>query len=136
MRLGLDVAQHHLEWDEVLRRVEFAEREGFDGVWVFDHFKPLYGESSGPCLEAWTLLSALAARTQRLRLGALVTGNTYRHPSILASEAVTVDHVSNGRLELGIGAGWFEQEHRELGVAFPSRRERLGRLDEAAQVMR
>ena len=136
MRLGLDVAQHHLDLNEVTRRVDFAEEAGFDGVWVFDHFKPLYGESSGPCLEAWTLLSALAARTERVRLGALVTGNTYRHPSILATEAVTIDHVSNGRLELGIGAGWFEQEHRELGVAFPSRRERLERLEEAVQVVR
>ena len=114
MRLGLDVAQHHLEWDELLRRVRFAEEAGFDGAWVFDHFQALYGARRGPCMEAWTLLAALAASTERIRLGALVTGVTYRHPSILATEAVTVDQVSNGRLEMSLGAAWMEDEHREL----------------------
>ena len=138
MRFGLDVAQHWLEWDEILRRVRFAEEAGFDGAWVFDHFKPNYadpstGERNGPCMEAWTLLAALAAATERIRLGALVTGVTYRHPSILATEAVTVDQVSRGRLELGIGAAWHEAEHRELGVAFPPRKERYERLEEAVQ---
>ena len=108
MRLGLDVAQHHLEWDEVLKRVRFAEEAGFDGAWVFDHFKALYGGREGPCMEAWTLLAALAASTERIRLGALVTGVTYRHPSILATEAVTVDNVSGGRLEMSLGAAWME----------------------------
>jgi len=141
MRLGLDVAQHQLEWPEILQRVRFAEDAGFDGAWVFDHFKPNYpnartGELDGPCLESWTLLAALAAFTTRIRLGTLVTGMTYRLPSILATEAVTVDHVSNGRLELGIGAAWFEAEHRELGVPFPPRRERLERLEEGAQVIK
>ena len=140
MRFGLDVAQHWLEWDEILRRVRFAEEAGFDGAWVFDHFKPNYadpstGERNGPCMEAWTLLAALAATTERIRLGALVTGVTYRHPSILATEAVTVDQVSRGRLELGIGAAWHEAEHRELGVPFPPRKERYERLEEAVQVI-
>jgi F420-dependent oxidoreductase-like protein len=141
MRWGLDVAQHQLEWPEIVRRVRFAEDTGFDGAWVFDHFKPNYpdaktGELVGPCLEGWTLLAALAASTTRIRLGALVTGVTYRYPSILAAEAVTVDHASNGRLEFGIGAGWFEQEHRELGLPFPPRGERIARLEEAVQVIR
>jgi F420-dependent oxidoreductase-like protein len=141
MRWGLDVAQHRLEWPEIVRRVRFAEDAGFDGAWVFDHFKPNYpdaktGELLGPCLEGWTLLAALAASTTHIRLGTLVTGVTYRHPSILATEAVTVDHVSNGRLEIGIGAAWFEQEHRELGVPFPPRGERVGWLEEAVQVIR
>jgi alkanesulfonate monooxygenase SsuD/methylene tetrahydromethanopterin reductase-like flavin-dependent oxidoreductase (luciferase family) len=109
MRFGLDVAQHQLTWPELLERVRFAEEAGFDGAWIFDHFKPLYGDPTGPCMEAWTLLAALAASTERIRLGALVTGVTYRHPSILAAESVTVDHVSNGRLEIGMGAAWFEQ---------------------------
>ena len=124
MRFGLDVSQHQLTWDEILSRARFAEAAGFDGVWVFDHFKPLYADPKGPCFEAWTLLAALAAATERIRLGALVTGVTYRHPSILTAEAVTVDHVSGGRLELAIGAAWFEQEHRELGVEFPADGER------------
>src|ERR687896_382178 len=114
MKLGIDLSQHQLTWDELHSRVRFAEGACFESAWVFDHFKPLYAAPNGPCLEGWTLLAALAATTDRIRLGALVTGVTYRHPSVLAAEAVTVDHVSNGRLEFGIGAAWFEQEHNEL----------------------
>ncbi|MCA1692754.1 MAG: TIGR03560 family F420-dependent LLM class oxidoreductase [Actinobacteria bacterium] len=135
MRIGIDVSQHQLSWDELLARVHFAEDAGFDGAWVFDHFKVLYGPSDGPCFEAWTLLAALAAATSRIRLGPLVTGVTYRHPSILATEVVTVDHVSGGRVELAIGAAWFGQEHEELGLDFPRPGERMDRLDEALQVM-
>lgn len=136
MRLGIDVSQHQLTWQELSERVQFAEEAGFDGAWVFDHFKPLYGDPGGPCLEGWTLLAALAAQTSRIRLGALVTGVTYRHPSVLAAEAVTVDHVSDGRLEFGIGAAWFEGEHRALGIPFPSNGERARRLEEALQTIR
>lgn len=136
MRFGLDVAQHQLEWDEILSRVRYAEEVGFDGVWVFDHFSALYGDPSGPCLEGWTLLAALGAATSRIRLGTLVTGMTYRHPSLLATEAVTVDHVSGGRLELAVGAAWNEGEHRALGFAFPRVRERAERLEEGVQVLR
>ena len=136
MRLGLDVSQHQLSWDELLERVRFAEDAGFDGAWVFDHFKPLYGDRSGPCFEAWTALAALAAATSTIRLGALVTGVTYRHPSILATEAATVDHVSGGRLEMSLGAAWFEGEHRELGIPFPPPAERARRLEEAVTVIR
>ncbi|HEX2295007.1 MAG TPA: LLM class flavin-dependent oxidoreductase, partial [Actinomycetota bacterium] len=124
MKIGVDCSQHQLSWDDLLDRVRFAEELGFDGAWVFDHFKALYGDPTGPCLESWTLLSALGAATSRIRLGSLVTGVTYRHPSMLAMEAVTVDHVSNGRLELSLGAAWFEQEHRELGFDFPPPAER------------
>jgi F420-dependent oxidoreductase-like protein len=136
VRLGLDVSQHQLEWPEILRRARFAEDAGFDGVWVFDHFTPLYGDPSGPCMEGWTLLAALAASTERVRLGTLVTGMTYRWPSILAAEAVTVDHVSAGRLELAVGAAWHEGEHRALGVPFPSGRERAERLEEGIEILR
>jgi len=136
MKLGLDVAQHQLTWDELLARVRFAEAAGFDGAWVFDHFRALYGDPDGPCLEGWTLLAALGASTQRIRLGTLVTGITYRHPSLLATEAVTVDHVSGGRLEFAVGAAWQEQEHHALGFDFPSVRERSERLEEAVRVMR
>ncbi len=136
MRIGIDLAQHHLGWDELVERVRFAEDAGFDGAWVFDHFTPLYGASTGPCLEAYTLLAALAARTSRIRLGALVTGITYRHPSLLATEAVTVDHVSGGRLELGIGAAWLRDEHAQLGIPFPPTAERVDRLEEAIGVVK
>ncbi|HVL32720.1 MAG TPA: TIGR03560 family F420-dependent LLM class oxidoreductase [Actinomycetota bacterium] len=136
MRFGLDVSQHQLAWSDIVARARFAEDADFDGIWVFDHFKALYADPKGPCLEGWTLLAALAAVTDRVRLGALVTGMTYRHPSVLAAEAVTVDHVSNGRLELGLGASWFQREHDELGIEFPATPERIERLDEGVQVMR
>jgi F420-dependent oxidoreductase-like protein len=136
MRIGLDLAQHQLRWPELVDRAQFAEQAGFDGIWVFDHFKPLYGDPKGPCMEAWTLLAALAAITTRIRLGALVTGITYRHPSILATEAITVDQISNGRLEIGLGAAWHQPEHEELGIAFPSIKERAEQLEEGVQVMR
>lgn len=136
MRLGIDVSQHQLTWDQLLDRVRFAEAAGFEGAWVFDHFKPLYGDPNGPCLEGWTLLAGLAAHTSRIRLGALVTGVTYRHPSVLAAEAVTVDHISGGRLEFGIGAAWFQGEHRALGIPFPPAGERARRLEEALHLTR
>ncbi|HEX2274364.1 MAG TPA: TIGR03560 family F420-dependent LLM class oxidoreductase [Acidimicrobiales bacterium] len=136
MRVGIDLAQHQLGWDELVARARFAEELAFDGAWVFDHFKPLYGDPGGPCFEAYTLLGALAAATSRIRLGALVTGVTYRHPSLLATEAVTVDHVSGGRLELSLGAAWYGDEHRELGIPFPPTGERVERLEEALLVVK
>src|SRR5256885_13351347 len=136
MRIGLDTAQHQLLWRKWVDGVQFAESAGFDGAWVFDHFTPLYGDPKGPCLEGWTSLAGLAAVTSRIRLGVLVTGITYRHPSILATEAITVDHISNGRLELGLGAAWHQPEHEELGIPFPPLKERAERLEEGVQVMR
>lgn len=136
MDYGLDIAQHQLSWAELLRRAHLAEDAGLTGVWVFDHFTALYGDPEGPCLEGWTLLAALAAATDRVRVGALVTGATYRHPSLLATEAVTVDHVSDGRLELAIGAAWHEGEHRALGFDFPDVPSRVRRLEETVEVLR
>ena len=136
MRIDLETSQHHLEWDELTSRVRFAEDAGFEGVWVFDHFKPLYGNPKGPCFEGWSLLAALAAMTTRIRIGPLVTGVTYRHPSVLAAQAVTVDHVSGGRLELAIGAAWHDEEHRELGIDFPATRDRIGRLEDAVKIFK
>src|ERR1700724_1405399 len=136
MRVGLDVAQHQLLWPELVERVQFAEARGFDGAWVFDHSTPLYGDPNGPCLEAWTLLAGLAALTSRIRLGVLVTGITYRHPSILATQAITVDHISNGRLEIGIGTAWHQPEHEALGIPFPPIKERAERLEEGVQAIR
>lgn len=135
MIFGVDVSQHQLTWDELLSRTQLAEEAGFESAWVFDHFTPLYGDPGGPCMEAYTLLAGLAASTSRIRLGALVTGVTYRHPSNLATEVVTVDHISGGRVNLGIGAAWHEGEHRRLGLDFPPPRERAERLEEALQVV-
>jgi F420-dependent oxidoreductase-like protein len=135
MRFGLDVAQQRMPWDEVVSRVRFAEDLGFDGAWGFDHFKPMYGEGPGEAFEGMTTLAALAGQTSRIRLGILVTGVTYRHPSVLAAQAVTVDHASHGRLELSLGAAWFDQEHQELGIPFPSTGERFDLLEDALEIM-
>jgi alkanesulfonate monooxygenase SsuD/methylene tetrahydromethanopterin reductase-like flavin-dependent oxidoreductase (luciferase family) len=134
VRFGLDVAQQRLEFSEVVDRVIFGEELGFDGAWGFDHFRPMYGQGPGNCFEGMTTLAALAGHTSRIRLGLLVAGVTYRHPSILAAEAVTIDHASNGRLELGIGAAWYEREHRQLGVDFPPVGERFDRLEDQLEI--
>jgi F420-dependent oxidoreductase-like protein len=135
MRFGLDVAQQRMTWDELVRRVRLAEELGFDGVWGFDHFEPMYGEGPGETFEGMTTLAALAGLTSRVRLGLLVTGVTYRHPSVLAAQAVTVDHASHGRLELALGAAWFEQEHRELGIPFPPTAERFDLLEDELEIV-
>jgi F420-dependent oxidoreductase-like protein len=135
MRFGLDVAQQRMSWDELLRRVRLAEDFGFDGVWGFDHFQPMYGDGPGETFEGMTTLAALAAATSRIRLGLLVTGVTYRHPSVLAAQALTIDHASHGRLELSLGAAWYDKEHTELGIPFPSTSERFDLLEDALEIV-
>jgi len=105
-------------------------------AWLFDHFMPLGNDPTGPCLEGWTLLSAYAALTKRLRIGLMVTGNTYRHPAVLANMAATVDVISNGRLDFGIGAGWNELEHTAYGIPLYEPGERIKRMGEACEVFR
>src|SRR5262249_30473488 len=114
-------------WPDLLAGASRAESTGWDGVWVADHFMPNAEDTSSPVQECWTLLAGLAAAVPRVRLGALVAGNTYRHPPILAKEAVTVDHISGGRAVLGIGAGWQENEHVAYGIEFSTVRGRLER---------
>ena len=111
MRFGLDVAQQRVSWDALVQRVRFAEDLGFDGAWGFDHFQPMFGEGPGETFEGMSTLAALSGLTTDIRLGLLVTGATYRHPSVLAAQALTIDHASHGRLELALGAAWFEKEH-------------------------
>jgi alkanesulfonate monooxygenase SsuD/methylene tetrahydromethanopterin reductase-like flavin-dependent oxidoreductase (luciferase family) len=134
MRFGLDVAQQRMPWDELVRRVQLAEELGFDGVWGFDHYQPMYGEGPGETFEGMTTLAALAGVTSRVRLGLLVTGVTYRNPSVFAAQALTVDHASHGRLELSLGAAWFDKEHHELGIPFPPLRERYALLEDALEI--
>jgi F420-dependent oxidoreductase-like protein len=135
MRFGLDVAQQRVSWDELVRRVQLAEELGFDGVWGFDHFQPMYGDGPGETFEGMTTLAALAGVTSRIRLGLLVTGVTYRHPSVLAAQAITIDHASHGRLDLSLGAAWFDKEHAELGIPFPSTPERFDLLEDALEIV-
>jgi alkanesulfonate monooxygenase SsuD/methylene tetrahydromethanopterin reductase-like flavin-dependent oxidoreductase (luciferase family) len=136
MRFGLDVAQQRLPWDDLVGRVQLAEELGFDGAWGFDHFQPMYGDGPGEVFEGMTTLAALAGVTSRIRLGLLVAGVTYRHPSVFAAEALTIDHASHGRLELSLGAAWFDKEHNELGIPFPSTGERFDLLEDALEIMK
>ena len=135
MRFGLDLAQQRMTWDELVRRVKLAEDWGFEGVWGFDHFQPMYGEGPGETFEGMTTLAALAGQTSRVRLGLLVTGVTYRHPSVFAAQALTVDHASHGRLDLSLGSAWHEGEHRELGIPFPSTSERFDLLEDTLEIV-
>jgi len=135
MRFGLDVAQQRMPWDELVRRVQLAEELGFDGVWGFDHFEPMYGDGPGETFEGMTTLAALAGATSRVRLGLLVTGVTYRHPSVLAAQALTIDHASHGRLELALGAAWYDKEHNELGIPFPPTSERFDLLEDTLEIL-
>ncbi len=136
MRFGLDVAQQRLPWDEVVRRVQLAEELGFDGAWGFDHFQPMYGDGPGETFEAMTTLAALSGVTSRIRLGVLVAGVTYRHPSVFAAQALTIDHASHGRLDLSLGAAWFDKEHHELCIPFPPTGERFDLLEDAVEIVK
>ena len=136
VRFGIQTPQQNGSWPEMVALWKELDSLGFDSAWVFDHFLPIFSDPTGPCLEGWTALSALTMLTQRVRIGVMVTGNTYRHPSILAKMATTLDIISSGRLNFGIGAGWFALEHQAFGVPFPAVGERLRRLDEALTVIR
>jgi F420-dependent oxidoreductase-like protein len=123
------------EYGELQNLWRIADCLGFEGVWDYDHF---YGpkEHTEPTFEGWTMLAAMAVVVQRARIGCLVSGVTYRNPAILANMAVAVDHISGGRLNFGIGAGWHEAEHRGYGIEFPSPGTRVAMLDEALTVIR
>ena len=135
MQFGLDVNQQRMSFDEVMTRARLAEDVGFTGVWGFDHFQPMYGEGPGECFEGMTTLAALSGITTTVRLGLLVTGATYRNPSVLAAEALTVDHASHGRLELGLGAAWAQEEHDALGIPFPTTGERFDLLEDTCEIV-
>src|SRR5688572_12900260 len=134
MRFGLDVAQQRMPFSEVVSRVQLAEELGFDGAWGFDHFEPMYGDGPGEAFDGVTTLAALSGLTSRIRLGLLVTGVTYRHPSVFANQMVTIDHASGGRLELSLGAAWYDKEHTELGIPFPSTSDRFDLLEDALEI--
>lgn len=123
-------------WSETLATVQHAEATGWDGAWYADHFMPNAADNSGPTSECWTTLAALAVAVPRIRIGPLVTGNTYRHPAVLAKMAANVQEISGGRLVLGLGAGWQENEHAAYGIEFSTIGGRLGRLEEACAAIK
>jgi alkanesulfonate monooxygenase SsuD/methylene tetrahydromethanopterin reductase-like flavin-dependent oxidoreductase (luciferase family) len=134
---GLWIEQEYQTWESILDVGLLAENAGLDSVWLFDHFMPLSDkEEQGLCLEGWTSLAALAMATKNVQLGHLVVGMTHRHPAVMFKEATTVDHISGGRLILGVGAGWYERGHEAYGIPFPSPGERVDRFGEALEVFR
>src|SRR5947209_15279258 len=137
LRFGIKTSPQHTTYDDILRVWREADSISIiEHAWLFDHFVPLGGDTSGPCLEGWSLLAALAGQTERLRIGLMVTGNTYRHPAVLANIGATVDRISHGRLDFGIGAGWHEGEHAMYGIPLYAPGERIRRMGEACEVTR
>ena len=136
MRYAISTSPQRCTWDwliEVWRKAD--EIELFESGWTFDHFYPLFGDSTEDCLEGWISLTALLQETKRIRGGVLVTGMLYRHPAVLANMASTLDITSNGRLELGIGAGWNEEECEAYGIELGSMEERFDRFEEGMEVV-
>jgi alkanesulfonate monooxygenase SsuD/methylene tetrahydromethanopterin reductase-like flavin-dependent oxidoreductase (luciferase family) len=132
-RYGLCIDQN-LSWPDTVERWRYFEELGYDSLWNCDHFiQP--SRPTGPYVEGWTQLAGLAAVTARARIGVLVSCNTFRHPALLAKQAVTVDHISGGRLDLGLGAGWYEPEHAMFGIPFPEKRELVDRFREAVELV-
>ncbi len=135
LRWGIKTVPQHTTYDALLKVWQDADRTpAFEHAWLFDHFAPIQGSLDGPCFEGWTLLAALAAQTQRIRLGLMVAGNTYRHPAVHAHMAATVDVISGGRLDFGVGAGWNEYEHQSMGIPLYPPGERIRRLGEACEI--
>lgn len=122
-------------WQDTLEGCRYAESTGWDGIWYADHFMPNEENVDQPIHEAWSILAAIAASVPRVRIGPLVAGNTYRNPALTAKIAATVDHISGGRVVLGLGAGWQENEHEKYGFEFSTVKGRLDRLDEAVEIV-
>ena len=136
MRFAFKTAPQNTTWSDMLDVWKVADDiELFESGWTFDHFYPIFSDPTGPCLEGWTVTTALAQATTRLRVGLLVTGIHYRHPAVLANMAAALDIISGGRLELGVGAGWNEEESGDYGIELGTLTERFDRFDEALEVL-
>ncbi len=136
MRFAFKTAPQNTTWADMLAVWKEADDiDVFESGWTFDHFYPIFSDSTGPCLEGWATLAAFAQATRRVRLGCMVTGIHYRHPAVLANMAATIDIVSDGRLELGLGAGWNQEESGAYGIELGSPRDRSDRFEEALAVI-
>jgi F420-dependent oxidoreductase-like protein len=136
VRFAFKTSPQNTTWADMLAVWRAADDiDVYESGWTFDHFYPIFSDPTGPCLEGWTTLTALAQATTRLRLGTLVTGIHHRHPAVLANMAAALDVISGGRLELGIGAGWNEEESGAYGIQLGTITERFDRFDEACQVL-
>lgn len=134
LRFGIQAGQQNTDFPSYLATWKKAEELGLDWASAFDHFLPIFSDPEGWCFEAFTTLAATAAVTSRIRCGIVVTGVTYRHPAVVANMAATIDHISGGRLELGMGAAWYEREHEQYGIPFPPTKVRAEMLREAALI--
>lgn len=133
MRFAIKTIPQHTTWLDMLAVWQAADEiELYESAWNFDHFYPIFGHTdhTGPCLESWSMLAAMAQATRRIRIGCQVTGMIYRHPAVLANMAATVDIISGGRLEIGLGAGWNQEECDAYGIPLPPLKERFDRFDE------
>jgi F420-dependent oxidoreductase-like protein len=135
-RFAVKTPTHHTTWDRMLDVWRTADEiDLFESAWNFDHFYPIRGDADGPCLEAWVTLSALAQATKRIRVGTMVNGMHFRHPAVTAAMASSLDIVSGGRLELGLGAGWYELEADAYGIDLGSLDERMTRFEEGTELI-
>ena len=137
LKLSANCWNQYTDWDDFLAAQQRADRLGYDGIWTWDHVYPIVGSHEGPIFEAYTAMAAVAASTERASIGLMVGANTFRNPALVAKMITTLDHISNGRAVLGIGAAWFETEHAAFGLPFgesPGRRLRW--LAEALPIMR
>ena len=136
MRYGFKTAPMNTTWPAMLDVWRAADDiDVFESGWNFDHFEPIFSDRSGPCMEGWSMLAAMAAATSRVRLGCQVSGMPYRHPSVLANMAATIDIISDGRLIVGLGAGWNQEESDALGIRLPPLKERFDQFEEGVQVI-
>ena len=136
IHFGIQLHPQYVSWDEMREFGLLVDELGYDSLMTWDHFVPLYGDPTGPNLEGWQVLAAWAAITTNAKIAMLVTGNTYRHPAVLANMVATLDHITNGRAILGLGAAWHEGEHTMYGLPFFTTGGRLARMDEAAALIR
>src|ERR1051325_1088048 len=136
VRFGVQTPQQNCSWQDLVSVWKTIDQAGYDTLFGFDHFFPIFSDPSGPCFEGWIGMAALAMQTSKVEVGLLVTGNTYRNPALLAKMAATLDHATGGRLIFGIGSGWYELEHKAYGIPFYTTAERIRRLDEALQIIK